>query len=492
MALRRLLYQTAEGYHDAAALTDETQLGKVTVTGVSGIGLDSQGSRVTGLPSPTAASDAATKQYVDDIASSIDWKQSVRYATDAALPAYTPAGSGVGKTLTANANGALSVDGFNPVATNRILVKNEGSGTHVDNGIYVVTDPGSGAAPFILTRATDFDTNAEVTGGASVWVNEGTANADSGWTLITNDPITVDTTALTFTQFSGLGQVTAGAGLTKTGNTLNVGDGPGILVSADKIEVELATNPGLEFDAGGDAGKLRWKPDTTRGLNRDASGAYIVLATSNPGVRFTIGGELDAKYNATGGVTSGASGLEIKIDDTPDTLDVDVDGLKVVGLPSLFKINGTAVGATVTAPNLDTLTNGSNADALHVHSIASVAEVSETWTAAGAVTKGEGVYISANNAVSTGDCTNDTKSRIIGVANQNIADTASGVIKIIGYVTGVLTSATAGTRYFMSSTGLPVLIGSLVGGDRTIQLGIAKNATDLFVQVFDYGKKAAP
>lgn len=193
------------------------------------------GWKLTGLGTPTADTDAATKAYVDAAVSGLDLKASVRLATAAALPANTPAGSGVGKTLTGNANGALTVDGVAVAVNDRILVKDEVSAQH--NGIYVVTTVGDGSNPFVLTRATDADSDAEVTTGMFCFVSEGTVNADSGWVLVTDDPITLDTTALSFTQFSGAGQITAGAGLTKTGNTLDVGAGNGIQVNADSIEV---------------------------------------------------------------------------------------------------------------------------------------------------------------------------------------------------------------------------------------------------------------
>jgi hypothetical protein len=115
----------------------------------------------------------------------------VRLATDAALAAYTPSGSGVGHTLTANANGALSIDGVAVANGNRVLIKNEGSS---DNGIYTVTAAGSGGAPFVLVRATDTDQNGELVPGVTVHVTDGTINIDQYWTLDTDAPITVDTT----------------------------------------------------------------------------------------------------------------------------------------------------------------------------------------------------------------------------------------------------------------------------------------------------------
>jgi len=97
-----------------------------------------------------------------------------------------------------------------------------------------------------------------VTAGLFVFVEEGTANADSGWVLASNQPITLGSTTLTFVQFSGAGQITAGAGLTKTGNTLDVGtaDSGRIVVNADSIDlattgVSASTYKSVTVDAYG-------------------------------------------------------------------------------------------------------------------------------------------------------------------------------------------------------------------------------------------------
>jgi len=185
---------------------------------------------------PTSALHAVTKQYADAMASGLDPKGSVRVATTAALPACTAAGAGIGKTLTATAVGILTVDGIATVLNNRILVQNQVAGA--DNGIYRVTTEGTALVAFILTRATDADEAAEVTAGMYVFAEEGTVNADAGFILITNDPITVDTTALAFTQFTGVGAIIAGAGLTKTVNTLDVvGTANRIIANADNIDI---------------------------------------------------------------------------------------------------------------------------------------------------------------------------------------------------------------------------------------------------------------
>ena len=175
------------------------------------------GRKLTELGTPTIDTDAATKAYVDSVATGLDLKNSCRVATTAALPAYTAAGAGVGKTLTATTAGILTVDGVNTVLGDRILVKNEASANASNHGIYEVTTEGTSTVAYVLTRATDADENAEVTAGMFTFIEEGTVNANQGWVLTTNDPITVDTTALVFTQFSGVGVgATTFVGLTDT------------------------------------------------------------------------------------------------------------------------------------------------------------------------------------------------------------------------------------------------------------------------------------
>jgi hypothetical protein len=211
---------TELNYVDGVTSAIQTQLdAKLALAGGTMTGAIAMGTnKITGLGTPTADTDAATKAYVDSAAQGIDWKASVRAATTAAV------------TLASDLEAGDVIDGVTLVAGNRILVKNQATGS--ENGLYVVQASG---AP---TRSTDADANAEVTSNFAVFVEEGTAQADSGWVLTNNGTVTVGTTALTFTQFTGLGQITAGAGLTKNGNTLDaVGTADRITVNADSIDI---------------------------------------------------------------------------------------------------------------------------------------------------------------------------------------------------------------------------------------------------------------
>jgi len=200
--------------------------------------------RITNLADPTGAQDAVTKAYVDAVKTGLDVKNSVLIATDAELDATYSNG-----VLTANNNGTINsatgvtgqVDaGSNAIALaqgDRILVKDQTTGA--DNGIYDVTTVGDASNPFVLTRSADADNspNAEVSGGMFTFVEDGFYR-DSGWVLASPDgAVTLGTDALTFTQFSGAGSLVAGTGLTKTGDTIDVGGSTTIIANADDLEV---------------------------------------------------------------------------------------------------------------------------------------------------------------------------------------------------------------------------------------------------------------
>lgn len=184
------------------------------------------------VPEPTNGTDAVTKNYVDALKAGLDIKDSVRVASTANIA-----------IATALTNGS-TIDGVVVSTGDRVLLKNQTA--PAENGIYVVV--ASGAA----SRSTDANISAEVTSGMYVFVSEGTASADMGFVLTTNDPITLDTTSLSFTQFSGAGQITAGNGLTKTGNTLTIDTA----ITADLSTAQALSNKTLTAPKIADTGYI--------------------------------------------------------------------------------------------------------------------------------------------------------------------------------------------------------------------------------------------
>jgi hypothetical protein len=215
---------------------------------------------------PTSGNDIVNKDYADAIASGINFHQSCRYATTTALPAniYNNGSSGVGATLTAVVNGALSVDGVAVAATQRILVKNEVA--QANNGVYTVTQAGSGILPYILTRASDFDTAGtgvdQIDAGDFFLITAGSTLANTSWVQQTPLPITVGTTALVFLQFGAPLTYSAGTGLSESpaytfniANTTVVAGSYGLAASVPTIainaqgQITSASNTAIAIDA---------------------------------------------------------------------------------------------------------------------------------------------------------------------------------------------------------------------------------------------------
>jgi len=178
-------------------------------------GLNLGNQRIINLGSPSADTDAANKSYVDARVAGLTWKESVRAASTATVDI-------------AQLNNGDALDGVTVATGDRVLLKNQSSGG--ENGIYVV-----GATAGTSARATDADSTAELH-NATVFVREGTVNADTAW-VQTATVTTVGTTAQTWAQFGAGG-----------GSSYTFGDG--LVESGGDVDIELGASSGLTLAGG--------------------------------------------------------------------------------------------------------------------------------------------------------------------------------------------------------------------------------------------------
>ena len=449
-----------------------------TGTGV----VDVNGAIVANVATPTADSDAATKQYVDQIAQGLDPKASAQFATVAALPAYTynNGTSGVGATITANANGALSIDGGTPTAGARVLVKNESGANQPYNGIYIVTNAGSGSAAFVLTRATDFDQGSpsgEIPGGF-VFVEEGSINADTGWVCTTNSPVTVGTTNITFTQFSGAGTYSAGTGLTLNGTQFSItnttvtagsyGDGDAVATFTVNDQGQLTAAAAT--------------PITANAANLTGS----TLASSIVNSSLTSVGTLDS-LSVSGTVTAGnvsTTGV------TATTLGGTLTTAAQPNVTSVGTLTSVSVAGTATVGNL---TTGGNVTATGAVSAAGNVTGGNIVTAGSVSATGNitGDYIIGNGAFLTGIDTTLISNGTANVRtfnNGNVTVSAAGTANVLvvtssgtevagtANVSGNLTAANINGGNLVSAnyvSGDGSLLSSITGANVTGQVGNA-------------------
>jgi phage-related tail fiber protein len=305
----------------------------------TGVSFNSQ--KITNLADPTNDQDAATKAYVDAARAGLDVKQSVRVAT-------TSANSGL------SISGLQTIDGVTLVAGDRVLVKD-----HAEpriNGIWV-------AASGSWSRAADANSSEEVTAGMFVFVTEGTVNADSGWVLTTNDPITIDGvsgTALSFAQFSGAGQITAGAGLTKSGNTLDVGTASSsrIVVNADNIDLATVSqsnssgSAGINFAQSVSVDSYGRVTGVTSADVRDASTSVKGIASFDSGDFSVTSGAVSIKASGVG--NSQLENSAVTVGSTSISLGGTSASLSGLSSVSSTSFVGTLTGNASTATTLQT------------------------------------------------------------------------------------------------------------------------------------------
>ena len=494
MANVKLVYINGTGgYVQSTSTADVAQaLGKLELTGVGGVALDANSAKITSVATPTVSTDAANKAYVDSVSGGFSWVQPVLAAA----------------TSFVTLSGAQTIDGVGVTNGSRVLITGQNGATPDSaNGIYVVNTAGA------WSRSTNV-----LQDGTAMFVQQGTVYASTQFVLTTNGTIVPGTTPIIFAQFGGGTTYVAGNGIDITGSTISavanaaagisVG-GSGIAVNADTayalqfaavggalrvkadgtkalaidgtagLQVKADTNYALSIDS---TAGLRVKADATKALTIDATAGLQVLADTNYGLTINSSSGLRINNSSSGGLNFSSGALQINIY-SADELSSSASGLAVVGVPSLFKIGGSATSANVTAANLNTLTDSASITGLHRHS----ALFGLTQTAAG-VAAGNPVYFSNLGTLETAAANAVGTSTVVGVAITTGAASAN-----VSYVTQGLCTAfsglTTGTPYYLADSGGVDTYANLTSGNRAIRIGYATSGSNIIVNIQDMGVK---
>jgi hypothetical protein len=513
MAERKFMFMAADGYSEEAATTDHTVLsglvigsgsysaGKITgltaasadgdalsfgqsSANLAGLTIDTadlvlSGVTITGLPSsPTGATEATSKSYVDNLVSGLSWKepaQVLKMVDDSLVTAPTLGTGDKGKAyVVAGTGGGWSgfavgdIVEWDGSAWNLVLAN---SGGEPPDGTRVVVVDASAAGSFTgqeddigIYDATgdswSFDTATE--GWAILILGENSVYENSGFTYDSGS----------WVQFTGAGQINAGDGLSKDGNTLNVNAGDGIEIASDYVAVDLyGTNPGLTLIGTTPDKELSVLANTAAGVKLTASGVEVNVEADGAIVFDGVNGGLEVNLETTNPTLDIVSNeLGVKYSTTASGLDQDANGLKV-------KVDGSTI-----------LINGSGQ--IYAAGSDEATRIENDYTAGENVAAGDPVYFDGTaDQFAKGDASLNAKSWLFGVARTAITATNTGPIVSAGPCAGVLSGATPGARYYLQAGGG---IGTAVPGtgNRVILVGFAISATDLFVQLFDFGKKA--
>ena len=400
-------------------------------TGTGGVSVSSK--RILDLATPTASTDAATKQYVDDLAQGLAIQAPCIAGTPGTLTSitggtitYDNGTAGVGATLTTSSGNFDTLDGISISTDDRVLVKNEA--TTANNGIYVKT------SSTVLTRASDFDTPTEMAGGDFVFIQQGSTLNDTGFVM--TDPVaTIGTDPATFVQFSGAGSFLAGAGLTLTGSTFSI------------------TDTAVTGQAYGNG---------THNATFTVNGKGQLTAAANV--------EITAGAGALSGSTLNSSVVDSSLTSV-GTIDTGVWQGTAIGAAYVSTLNQNTTGSAGSVDNAVTFNNGGSGESSGTTYDGSATRTISYNTVGAPSVTGSGASGSWGISVSGSAGSATTAGTVTTAAQPNITSTGTlSSLSVAGTTTtGTLQSATI-------TTGSSSTAGTITG-DYTLTSGSTLNAT---------------
>ena len=422
----------------ATMFTSPTFTGTVAAFTSGGIAMGNN--KITGLGTPTADTDAATKLYVDQIAAGLHVHPSVNYATTGALgtsgnlvggtitTTYNNGTSGVGATLTIATSSnwtAITVDGQSLVVTDRILIKNQGgTASNLQNGIYTVTSVGAvgNTTSFVFTRALDADQSPEIDAGDLTYVVAGTANGGDGYVQVVNS-VTVGTTAIEWSQFSGSGAVpiatTTSAGLASF---------PAAQFSVSGVgAVTIGTiNAGVVNAGTGQISGARGGTGVDNGTKTITVSGNTTIGSSTHTVAFATGGNTTVTLPTTGtlAINSGSQTFTGVQTFTSPSITTSL----TTGSTSFDLLNTTATtinfAGAATTLSLGADTTGSSTTNLGLASNVAGGQTRTVNIATGVTATG------ANVTVNIATSANTTNTTLVNVGHTSTTTTITGAVRI--------------------------------------------------------------
>ena len=477
---------------------DNSMLGSIDHGGLTGLGDDDHtiytkadgtraftgdqslgGFKITSLAAGISDGDGVNVGQLNNAINGIDWKESVRASSTGPLTV---------------ASAPASIDGVTLVNGDRVLLKDQAS--LPENGIYIFNGTGSA-----FTRSLDADEDSEVTAMMTVGVSEGTINADRVYTVTSNDPLVVGTDDIVFGLLP-VNTFTGGNGIDITGTVISADllASGGLKFSGIELAVEPADFAGSGMvDDGADNLAIDWstafndaKAVKAEDINSVTNGEGASIVGIEDASGYYTGTDVEAVTNELeaqiGGLTSATFGFaenNVLADDDSIYPALEKLDLKFGDLGSVANGEGASLIAIEDSAGNFTSTDVEGA----LSELYTLAEVStgETATTDGVgVTKGDVLYFSGNDIVSTMPI--NALHRAIGIALETIG--AAATVKYARTdekVAGILVGATFGTRYFWSGSALTTTIPA-ASGQYVHSAGIAANATDLIADV-DFIKK---